>query len=160
MCIVCEKGQNPDEYKGITKLYCQKCPQLTTIPNIQGLKELVCNYCINLSSIPMIHSLIYLSCSKCDSITYIPNLQNIQYLDCSGCSNLTKISLTQYLDNLWCYSCPQLVIIPYALKKVSRNCPWLSCSDGYHKRVRILKEEIETVMIPPLSTITSAYITG
>jgi hypothetical protein len=76
----------------LTSLYCDRCFDLATIPELQQLQKLSCNGCIALTTIPL--------------------LPNLIVLDCGSCRNLTKISVLPNLSTLYCNRCPKLTIIP------------------------------------------------
>ena len=84
MCIICQKGQDPKEYKGLKTLNCNGCTLLTTIPVIAGLERLYCWNCTSLTTLPQIERLTphYSGCPFLDKNP-----------DCSD--NLAKLRLLQ-----------------------------------------------------------------
>lgn len=101
MCIFCELGQDPKEYKGASGLDCSGCPRLTEIPYISSLTDLICQDCPNLHTIPSLPKLITLDCSSCPKLSRIPDLPKLQVLDCSeyphlSIGSLPKVELIVY----------------------------------------------------------------
>jgi Leucine-rich repeat (LRR) protein len=121
MCQICT-----GEYDANTiELYCQGCPQVTSIPStLVNLQYLYC-YNTNVTSIPStLVNLRILACRD-TNVTSIPDtLIKLRVLDCSSTSILFIPDLPN-LRRLYCNNTP-VTCIPSGLQYLSSdNCKWL-----------------------------------
>ena len=119
MCLICEKGYNPDE---IIKLTC--CSEVTDIPDLLNLEWLVCcrGKVTQISNLPKLE---YLNCSY-TYITQIPNLPKLEWLYCSG-TWITEIS------------------VPKGCQVVAHDCPLLD--DGNVNKLIKLQKWIRKIIL-------------
>ena len=118
MCIVC--FSTISQLNTLTKLDCNGCTNLTSLPQLKNLTYLNCDGCINLTSLPHLENLTILECSRCASLTSLPILKNLTYLICDECTNLTSIPLFEKLTYLNCNWCTNLISIFMREKTISQ----------------------------------------
>jgi hypothetical protein len=110
-------------------LYCENCPQLVSLGNLQTVGGwLNCRNCPQLTSLGNLQSVGgSLFCNNCSKLTSLGNLQSVGgKLDCSNCLRLTSLGdLRSVGDCLDCSNCPLLSSLGN-LHSVSR---WLDCSN-------------------------------
>jgi len=129
MCIVCELGRSPsrDEIKGTT-LNISYCENVTEIQIPKGLQKLYCFGCTNLTSLgPLPEGLQRLDCNRCTKLTSLgPLPEGLQELFCSDCTNLASLGpLPKSLRILFCRDCTNLT----SLGPLPEGLRELDCSD-------------------------------
>jgi len=116
MCIVCELGRSlsvvvpMEEIKGVS-LNISYCQKVTEIQVPKGLQKLYCDGCTNLTSLgPLPESLQTLYCGGCTNLTSLgPLPKSLQILDCDGCTRLVRLGpLPKSLRELVCNGCTSL----------------------------------------------------
>lgn len=115
--------------RGLRKLDCSECENLTAIPVIPGLEELDCRFIPNLTAIGASRELQKLDCSGCPRLSSLPGLPRLKYLDCRDCHGLETIPEYKELVDLGCEGCSSLRDVPLRLEKLEimdcDSCPML-----------------------------------
>jgi len=147
MCIVCELGRSPtlEEIKGedmkisycqnvteiqvpkgIRKLYCYGCTNLTSLGSLpEGLQTLFCSDCTSLTSLGSLpEGLQRLYCGGCTNLTSLEPLpEGLQILSCIDCTNLTNLGpLPKSLQELYCNKCTSLTSLGPILENLRLLC--------------------------------------